>query len=193
MSVFVINSYLFGGPDPEAGLTLTTSFAEGATIGSSDVARNQNAVFACNFTVPASPSGLIYEQGGNGVGTYVGFRSTGEFVLRAGNGNPSAPTAGGTNHSVLYVTSGQPSGTGTLVWEYKMSGSQTRAWWNGISLGTASASVGWLSNLWAGADSGLYFGNGDTGGGVVNGEQDAKLPATNISSLRYYQNQLVSL
>jgi len=195
VSAFVINPYRFvsAAPDPEAGLTLTTSFVAAALIGASDVARTSDGVFACDFTVPGSPSGLIYEQGGSGSGAYVGFRSNGAFVLRAGVGSASAPTASGTDYAVLYITSGQPSGAGTLVWEYDVSASQIRAWWNGISLGTASASVGWSSGQWAGANPGVFFDDGDTGSGVVNGEEDAKLPATGISSLRYYQNQLVSL
>jgi len=190
MSAFVINPYRFAAPDPEAGLTLTSSFAVGTNIQSGDVTRTQNAVFAADFTVPSSPSGLIYEQGGSGSGCYVGFRSGNQFVIRAGSGGANAPTTSGSDYAALYLTSGQPSGTGTLVWEFDIANKSIRAWWNGASLGTATSTGTWTSSQWAGANAGEYF---DTSSDFPAGEVATALAATGISDLRYYNNQLVTL
>jgi hypothetical protein len=192
MSSFVINPYVFGAPDPEAGLTLTSTHAYNTRFTAfSGAARGQDAVFACDFTVPASPSGLIFEGGGSAAGCSVAFRAGGEFVIRASDGSLTAPTASANDNAVLYLTSGQPSGAGTLVWEFKVADGRIRAWWNSVSLGTATSSNGvFRSALWAGTDDFCYF---RVDGNLPLGEPAAALPATGISSLRYYQNQLVSL
>jgi len=192
MSSFVINPYVFGAPDPESGLTVTSTHADNTRFTAfSGTARGQNAVFACDFTVPASPSGLIFEGGGSAVGCSVAFRAGGQFVIRASDGALTAPTASANDNAVLYLTSGQPSGAGTLVWEFKVADGRIRAWWNGVSLGTATSSNGvFRSALWAGSDDFCYF---RVDGNLPLGEATAGLPATGISSLRYYQNQLVSL
>lgn len=192
MSSFVINPYVFGAPDPEAGLTLTNSYTADTIIAAFGATeRGQNAVFACDFTVPASPSGLIFEGGGGTVGCYVGFRAGGEFVIRASDGARNAPTASANDDAVIYLTTGQPSGAGTLVWEFKVADGRIRAWWNGVSLGTATSSNGaFRSSIWAGSDNFGYF---VVGANIQTGEISTGLSATGKSSLRYYQNQLVSL
>lgn len=179
-----------GGSDPEAGLTLTRSDAYGI-LTAANFNVNQNAVFAADFTIPSSPTGLIMELGGSITGTYVGFRSGGEFVIRGGNANTAGVTASAAEEAVLYLTTGQPSGAGTLVWEYNLSLGQIRAWWNDILLGTEAATGGsFRLNQWAAASNGAYL---SSGGGGPAGESYTPISATGISSLRYYQNQLSSL
>lgn len=196
-SVRVINSHLEGGgggSDPESGLSLTTSIPTGGIAGSNAVISQSNsAVFAAEMTIPVSPSGLIFELGRDTVGSYVGFRPSGAFVIRAGNGAVSAPTSSANDMPVLYLTSGQPSGTGTLVWEVNASLAQLRAWWNGTLLGTATASNNsFPTGLWAGANGGAYFST-SLGTAIPVGENGNALAATDVSDLRHYDNQLSSL
>ena len=192
MGFTLINPFVFGGgggtPDPEAGLTLTTTFAVGS-LSRNDFTRNADAVFACELTIPASPDGLIFELGGVR-GTYVGFRSDNSFVVRAGNSGNS-PTSSGTGIAVIALSSGQPSGSGTLVWELDVSLGQARAWWNGVSLGVEAATDAQFSNgEWASNADGAYDSNFT--GGLVSGETGTGLGAS-TSTLRYYEAQVSSL
>lgn len=191
-SVRVINSHLDGGGglvDPESGLTLTNSFSQGTVLDGS-VSRIVSVVFAADMTIPGSPSGLIFELGGIGTGCYVGFRAGGQFVARASVGSTSAPTASAAGLAVVYLTTGQPSGAGTLVWEFNVGNGQIRVWWNSALIGSAqSTSSAFSGSQWAGADNGTYLG---TSANLPAGEVSTLLAATSISTLRYYQNQLSS-
>lgn len=190
MSSFVINPYAFSSVfDPEATLTLDHSITDGTTFNSANWTANADAVFACDLTIPSSPSGLIAETGGGGRGMYCGFRSTGEFVIRAGSGGVSAPTASTNDLPLIYLASGQPSGTGTLVWEIKITGATLRAWWNGTLIGDEAASNGAFSGgTWTGSGDGSYL---TTSTNVAAGEVATALAATSPSSLRIYKNQFV--
>jgi len=190
VSAFVINPYAFSSVfDPEATLTVNHSIADGTTFVNTNWTSNADAVFACDLTIPSSPSGLIAETGGSGRGMYCGFRSTGEFVIRAGSGSPSSPTASGNDLPVIYLSSGQPSGTGTLVWEIKITGATLRAWWNGMLIGSAAASNATFSGAtWTGSNEGSYL---TTSTNLTAGEVATALAATSPSSLRIYKNQSV--
>lgn len=177
------------GPiDPEDGLSLTDSVVVGAGIASGSVSRTQSCVFACDLTIPGSPSGLIHCQGATTLGSYVGFRAGGQFIARMGNGTVSAPTTPQANGAVLYLASHSVSGTGTLVYEFNVSSYTIRVWWNGVLIGTGTVASGSVTT-WAGTVSGDYLGS--TGNGP-NGETLTALAATGASPLRYYENQLVA-
>ena len=191
MSAFVINSYAFGAVfNPEAALSVDVSIAPaGPQFASSNWTSNADAVFACDLTIPTSPSGMILETGGAARGLYCGFRSTGEFVIRAGNGAISAPTASENDLPVIYLSSGQPSGTGSLVWEIKIAGAALRAWWNGVLIGSAAATDATFSGgTWTGLGAGTYLSNS---AGAPTGEVATALAATSASSLRIYRSQSV--
>lgn len=182
--------------DPEAGLTLTSSFAQTATLAASSFSKTQSAVFACDVTIPSTPSGVIFELGAAGQAAIVGFRTDNSFIARMGDGG-GEPTTGGTDLAVVYLASSDPdipSGTGTLVWEFDVATGILRVWWKGVLIGSDTASS-W-SGLWAGSDDGCYdptaVGSNTIGDdGIPSGSTDPGLGGTS-GNLRYYENQTVS-
>jgi|TARA_B110000037_G_scaffold29139_1_gene34807 hypothetical protein len=136
---------------------LTNTFSTGTRIGSSEIDRFSSAViFACDLDLPDDPSGLIWEQGGNAVGAYAGFRSDGALVIRAGLGYTLGQVSG-SQAALLYLPKGSISGSGTLVWEITGGNSsstpiQIRAWWKGVSIGTVISTHGVAP--WAGGNEG---------------------------------------
>ena len=178
----------------EAGLTLTTSFAQGVVLNGS-LDRLQNAVFACDVILPATPvDALLYEQGGAGVGSWVGVRGGGAtFRIRAGDG-AAAKTESTTDTAVLDVPVGSLPFDGnvhTIVWEFKISPGKVRLWVDGISYGTSSTTFGGnlKGNAWSGGDNGSYAT--PTSSSIVVGENNAAWSGS-VSSLRYYQNQTIA-
>lgn len=178
----------------EAGLTLTTSFAQGVVLNGS-LDRLQNAVFACDVILPVTPvDALLYEQGGAGVGCWVGVRGGGAtFRIRAGDG-AAAKTESTTDTAVLDVPVGSLPFDGnvhTIVWEFKISPGKVRLWVDGISYGASSTTQGGNldGNAWSGGDNGSYAT--PTSSGIVVGENNAAWSGS-VSSLRYYQNQTIA-
>lgn len=193
--------------DPESGLTLTTTFSVGATISSGDVDRANSVVLALDLTgLDGSSGGLIHEQGGQGVGSYIGFRPNGSFIARCGDGILADPGDGSTTPSaaVLIVSAaGAPSGDGTLVVEFDESAGsgkwEVTAWWNGTELtGDVRDQVAdGTDSDWAGTNSGEYLTTSgnlakyDPGTGL-QGEVETPVTYTTASGLRYYENQVVT-
>lgn len=184
-------------PDPEEGLTLTTSIPVGDLVSiGTNLGANTNAVFAMDVTgLDGSSGGVIFECGGSGSGGYVGFRSNGTFVCRGGSGVDSATS---TVAAVIIPAGSAPSGDGTLVWEYSGVGSAVavRCWWNGTLLGSHTSTH---TGGWTGSDSGGYFrwsaalsGNGYSAF-LVNEYYDSDADYTTASALRYYANQASAL
>lgn len=176
--------------DPEAGLTLTSSFPVNTTLTTSNLTVASPAVFAFDVTgLDGTGGGIIFEMGASGSGAYVGFLSSGDLVIRGGSGIATpAPTVA----LVQINDEGAPSGDGTLVWEYDGTGSavSVRAWWNGILLWEQTSTH---TGAWAGSDPGGYLvGPGNYGGAMSGVYYASDANYDMISPLRYYQNQTVS-
>ncbi len=88
--------------NPEAGATPTVDFDVSANggdayigAGGSDINEalfdvDDSGLFAFDISFPASnPQGALFEIGGQGRGTYIGFDDAGNFVARAGDGSTS--------------------------------------------------------------------------------------------------------
>ena len=175
--------------DLEAGLTLTdtigvdTSFAPADILGS----RNTDSVFAFDITgLDGSSGGMIFEAGAVGVSIYIGFRANGDFIYRAGNGG----TPWNANTAYIEVSSGQPSGDGTLVVDVIPGAPiSVRAWWNGVAIGTPID--GASSSNYAGTGTGGYLVT--SGASVPTGEITTRVSYSTASALRYYENQTASI
>lgn len=182
-----------GVVNPEAGLTQDTTFTVAQTLVGNDIPtanRSQPVVFACDFTgLDGSGGGIIFEHGGGTVGTLVVFEADGTFHIRCGNG-ADLPYAAGTAY--IEMPTGQPSGDGTLVWEFNPTGGTVRAWWNGSQIGTPAGS---FSGAWTGGDGGSYLGTGigSSATGSVHGLSPVTVvPYTTASPLRVYFNEASS-
>lgn len=174
--------------DREAGLTLTGTVANpSAEFNSQTFTTSSNCVLAIDFTGLTPSPGLILEVGGSGTGAYIGFDSNIDFVVRAGNGSArwNAATA-----YTLVSGADRPSGNGTLVVQFGAGlPISAKAWWNGVPVGTQVDNT-LTSATWAGSNAANYFA---TSPSMVSDEIATALTTfTTASSLRYYNNQVVS-
>ena len=186
---------LRGKFNPELGLSLTRTFAQGENS-SADRNAGQNAVFACDilFPNPITNTCLLWEAGATGTGSWVGISSNG-FKVRAGDGSLNAPTVSNTNTAVLTITSGYGGDNfvHTVVWDIRINPGRVRLWIDGLFLGEANTtSNGALeSSIWAGGNNDTFLSA--SGSGVPTGESTNAWTRSNPgATLRYYQNQLVS-
>ena len=171
----------------ESGLTLTSSIAPSASIPSATYANTSPAVLAMDIQgLDGSSGGLIFEHGGTGNGSYVGFTSGGDFIIQCGVGDVIPDTDVGY---VVVDAASAPSGTGTLVVELKVLPCRVRVWWNGVEIGTPVDAVVSRSS-WTGVSSGSYATSSSSA--VAGGNISTVVNLTTISDLRYYGNQTVN-
>lgn len=175
--------------DPEETLTLTNSFApSGEIITSTEFNKDLSCVFAVDFTGLTTAEGYIFESGGSGVGAYVGFDSNGDLIVRCSDGGVRFQA----NTAYVLVTSGQPVGDGTLVFEFNATQpSSVRVWWKGVELGSPVPSDS--ADSWTGNNASAFLANrSGSNSAIVAGEPDfATTGYTTASNLRYYENQTV--
>lgn len=179
--------------DVEIGLLITDAFAPGQIVNGS-INRLTNVVFACDITMPASftAEGTLFEMGGSGTGAGVALTSLGSNLTFAAGDGGTSTTSGTAVVSNVPTSSLVAGDSGTLVWEFQLDPGRIRAWWNG-SLIVDDFTVGNSAlegTSWTGTDGGGY--------GVVNNSLHAAIPnaawpGSTTSTLRYYENQLVSV
>ena len=189
---------LRGKFNPELGLSLTQAFAQG-NISASNRNAGQNAVFACDilFPNPITTTCLLWEAGGSGSGAWVGIASSG-FKVRAGDGSLNAPTTSANNSAVLNITSGYGGDNfvHTVVWDIRVNPGRVRLWIDGLFLGEANTLNNTIldgggGQTWAGGNNDTFLSS--SGSGVMTGESASAWTRANPgTTLRYYQNQLVS-
>lgn len=203
-AILLAATNVFGGFDPEATLTLTSSHSVG-TLSAGLFDRTKNAVYACELTWPSSWSSTqnrnIWELGGTGIGAGIGLVRSGSTlsVLRctAGDGGQNPGLASMTADVDIPVSNFTNGGSGTLVWDIRINPGRVRVWWNGKLLGTGSTSGGGAleGNAYAGGANGAYIT-----GFTFTGSPNALNPSYNFtnsagaasnSSLRFYNNQNV--
>lgn len=196
-----ISSYTSGIVDKETGLSLTTTYAVGDTIafggGTSNVTFSADMIFpvyAPNAIPPTGAAeGLIWEAGGSGIGSWLGFIDNGATLkFRAGDGAASYDVSG-NDTAVLKITDFPKDGNShTVTWDINPFTGTIRLWIDDVLKGTATATGGSLdSNSWSGGDAGAYLTA--TTSSVTVGETTA---ATNLTDsgggLRRYSSQLVT-
>ena len=182
----------------ESGLTLTRTFPEG-NVSSGDVARTQNAVFACEVTLGTSPSffqdGILFEMGGSGQGHAVCYDTSGNLIVTAGDGaDPpdlnSAAVLTIPKASVPFSTT--PT---TIVWDIRVNPGRVRLWIGDTFMGEDSTNTGGAleSSQWSGTAFGGFgdANNYPIAGAYSTNAWDTYWSRDINSTLRYYQNQLV--
>jgi len=172
----------------------TSTFAAG-TILNSDIHRSNPVVFSCDVVFPVNPTdGILFEQGGTGIGAWVGLRDSGTvFRIRGGDGTTTVPD---TDTAFLDITSFPTDGAKhNVMWEYHPINGTIRCWIDGVLKGTASTTDNspMDTDTWAGTDDG-GFGQG---GGVTAapvGEPTSNWPAgiDTHERLRYWNNTVVT-
>lgn len=160
----------------------STSFAAFADVNDGDVNRSKNAFFQTNITIGANPEGTIYEQGGSGFGTWIGFDSNGNLHFHAGRGNNF--NANDAAHLTINAASA-PTGTGDLSWSIDVANNRITAYWNGVEIGSEQASSNFSS--WSGGNVGGY---GEANSSVVTGANANNFNGVLNTSLTYYEDRL---
>lgn len=158
---------------------------DGDTITSGELTRNADITASFTITVPASPLGVIWEQGGNAGGVYLGF--TGPYlVLRAGGGAfaPNAQTAYYKTLSSKYVGK-------TLQIVVRIDVSDGAIYLTVIEAGQVllntfarTSSGSFVGGEWAGTESGAI---GLASSTVPAGESSANYNGT-ISNVRFWNS-----
>lgn len=189
--------YEGGAADPEAGLSLTGTYAIAAFVpfGAND--RTLPQVFAFDVTgLDGSSGGNLLLVGAAGRCMWIGHRADGSFIVRTGDGNVDPSSGTQNNVAVYYSADGTVvDGDGTLVVEARTSNDATnrlgRVWWNGVLLGNLVSANDLLeSNEWAGSGAtGKYM---DTNS-PPTGETSIVPTYTTASTLRSYENQVSSI
>lgn len=152
---------------PLKGLVTSITFPDGEFDNELEAVApaNQNAVFYCDAVFPTSPSnGGLFEKGGAGIGTWVGFRDSGAyFRVRAGDGGVSI--AGGGASTTICAVLDIPAASLPLdnnyhavVWEVRPGAGTVKLWIDGEFYGTGATSGGGpLENgVWEGTGSGAW-------------------------------------
>lgn len=146
--------------------------------------RYQNVCFSANFTgLDGQGGGLVYELGGAVSGIYIGFRTDGTFVARAGSGEmlPNSQAA------VVELPAGTIQGDGGLDVLIEMDGRITLSvFWNGWQQSDSVTSVD-PSATWSGTSNGVYL-LPHSGNNIPEFEVGNSVPLyTSASDLRVYQ------
>jgi hypothetical protein len=152
---------------PLKGLNTSITFPDGAFDNELEAVApaNQPAVFYCDAVFPTSPSnGGLFEKGGSGTGTWVGFRDSGAyFRVRGGNGGVSIAGGGSstTTCAVLDIPAANlplDNNYHAVVWAVNPSAGTVKLWIDGESYGTGSTSGGGQlqGGLWEGSGSGAW-------------------------------------
>lgn len=173
-------------PVDTSGLTLTQSFAIGASTTNAQVSVGLPAVFECDLVgLDGTGGGVIYEQGGSGNGCYIGFRTDGTFIARIGDGTAVEPIPVGTSY--IDLPAGEISGNGQMVWEIFDSGGgifDIRLFWKGFEYTSTQTST--AVGDWAGNNDGGYLTFTDS---IAGGHPSNTVSYGTASSLSYYSNQ----
>ena len=172
----------------------TATFAAG-TMSNSDIHRTNPVVFSCDVVFPITPAdGILFEQGGTGIGSWVGLRDSGTvFRIRGGDGTTTAPD---TDTAFLDITSFPTDGAKhNVMWEYHPTNGTIRCWIDGVLKGTASTTDNspMDTDTWTGTDDGGFGQGGGTTTAPV-GEPTSNWPAgiDTHERLRYWNNTVVT-
>lgn len=156
-------------------------FSAYAVVSDEGIDSAVSAIFAANIIIPDNPSGIIYEQGGSGFGTYVGFLEDGTLVFHTGAGG-SFGESNAAHFEIALGDGAMPTGAGVLSWKIDLPTNTMTAYWNGNQIGKDTASAGFSE--WSGGDDGGY---GQFTSSLVVGAYSEDFNGTLNGQLKYYQ------
>lgn len=157
---------------------------DGATVLATEVVESDDVTAVFDITVPASPAGVIWEQGGNTAGLYLGFTGS-NLVFRAGSAGEVVD-----NHRAYWKTLASKYVGKTLTIVVRVDVSASTIYITIIEAGVvlvnarAVAAGGFPSGLWASTDNGAV---GVGSGTVPFGESAANYNGT-ITNARFWNS-----
>lgn len=154
---------------PLTYLSPSQQYVTGDTVVSTDFDRTLPVIFETDVEFPAEPTGTIYEQGGSGFGTYLGFTG-GNLIWRAFEGSPATTSE---TADIAYISIDESVVAGRSITLIMTINNPTIELWEFdpveftlTRLGTSTASNKTGFALWAGLGDGK-IGDSD---GVPTGE-----------------------
>lgn len=171
------------------GLTQTISIAPNSSILETSIDRTTQCSGEFSITgLDGSSGGLIWEQGGSVIGSYMGFRGNGDFVFRVGGGQ----SGGGDNTSILLIERGFSifNGDGTFFFSIEVNENGMyvpRIFWNEKEYGRATISID-TSFSWSGTNDGEYLKESFA---LADGEISTPVTYTTATDLIFYDNQTI--
>jgi hypothetical protein len=136
-------------------------YNDGDLVPSTDYDSTLEANYVSELTFAATPSGVVYEAGGTGTGSFVGYNDAGDFIIRAGNGGSTAPADAA--RIVITTSDYDFSGrAGTLSWNFYPNTETVDLSFDegsdgSVEYATSTAAAAAWAN-WSGGDDG-YVGN----------------------------------
>ena len=163
---------------PEYDLLPLLSAAENEAIDSVELDRTQPVFVAIDLSIPVDPVGIVWEQGGSGRGSLIGFNAASELIIRAGDGQPANAATARIIKTKAYVDANLVGKTGTLIVEIDPTASvhSVKAWFKEgglfgtqpiVAIGENISANPFTNNEWQGGDGGML---GNINSGLVAGE-----------------------
>ncbi|MDA8596744.1 hypothetical protein N9L26_00200 [Candidatus Pacebacteria bacterium] len=94
-----------------------TTYSDNDLVPATDYDSAAEGNFTADISFAASPEGVVYEAGGTGTGSMVGYNDSGDFIVRAGSGASVSPS----DAARIVVTASDydfSSRTGLLEWNF---------------------------------------------------------------------------
>ncbi len=171
-------------PDPEAGSVPTLTLNQSANVSPDVFQRTQSIGLAMDFVeLDGVLGGILFELGGTSSGAYIGFRSDGRFIARAGAGEAYPnPEVG-----LVELPKEIIHGNGTLFVNISMVNNlEVTVFWNGWQQTDSHQSVIPVTH-WAGTGNGAYLSPSSIGK-IPQDEYGDVVPSYSWASpLRVYQ------
>ena len=165
------NAHMRGGLHARIVEPTPISYNDGDTVPSTDYDSTKQGSFEAVLTFATSPEGVIYEAGGTGTGSMVGYNDSGNLVIRAGNGSSVTPS----DAARIEITPSDydfSSRSGTLTWEFRPDDESVVLNFddgsNGsIDYATSTVAAAAWANWSGGDDGGVGTSNGNIAGSEI--------------------------
>ncbi len=185
------NAHMRGGLHArivDVASTPSATYADNDTVPSTDYDSTLLGTVEVDITFAATPSGVIYEAGGTGTGSFVGYNDGGDFIIRAGNGASVTPADAAR---IVITTSdydfSSRSGLLTAVLD-PFTNSVSLSFDDGsngsVDYATSTTAASAFANWSGGDDGGVGIGNTSIAGTEITSGLDFN---GTISEARFYQ------
>ena len=179
---------------PEYDLLPSLSASENEVIDSVELESAQPLFIAIDLSIPADPKGIVWEQGGSGRGSMIGFNAASQLIIRAGDGQPANDATARIVKDKTYVDANLVGKSGTLFVEIDPTPSvhSVKAWFKEgglfgslpiVEIGDHTSVSPFTNNEWQGGDGGML---GNINNSLVLGEYSPY----NSFSARYIRNTI---
>jgi hypothetical protein len=181
-------AHMRGGLHARIREVAPTTYSDNDLVPDTDYDSTIQGNFEADITFAATPEGVVYEAGGTGTGSFVGYNDAGNFIIRAGNGASVAPS----DAARIVITPGDydfSSRSGELVWMFDpVTNSVSLSFDDGsngsIDYATSTIAAAAWADWSGGDDGGVGTSNGSLAGSEITTAFDFN---GTISEVRFMQ------